>query len=153
MELVDTMRRMRVNIAFLQDTKWNGEKAKKIDGYKLWYTRKDNNRNGVGITVDKDLKDKVVNVKRISDRLLLIKLVLGEEIINVIIAYALVGLDDRIKRQFWEDIDEIVQDIPNGERTFLGGDLNGHVGKDSRGYEEVRGGYGFGEEMRWVRLF
>ncbi|KAL4197283.1 hypothetical protein AMTRI_Chr04g250330 [Amborella trichopoda] len=75
MELVDTMRRRRVNIACLQETKWKGEKAKEIDGYKLWYIGKDNNRNGVRIIVDKDLKDKVVNVKRIGDRLLLIKLV------------------------------------------------------------------------------
>ncbi|KAL4201431.1 hypothetical protein AMTRI_Chr02g258670 [Amborella trichopoda] len=71
--------------------------------------RKDNNRNGIGIIVDKDLKNKVVHVKQIGDRLLLIKLVLGEEIINVISAYApQVGLDDRIKRQFWEDIDGIM---------------------------------------------
>ncbi|KAL4179673.1 hypothetical protein AMTRI_Chr13g88450 [Amborella trichopoda] len=77
MELVDTMRRRRVNIAF-----------KKIDRYKLWYTRKDNNKNGVGIIVDKDLKDKVINVKRIGGRLLFIKLSLKEEIINVISAYA-----------------------------------------------------------------
>ncbi|KAL4184629.1 hypothetical protein AMTRI_Chr10g226480 [Amborella trichopoda] len=79
------------------------------DEYKLWYTGKDNNRNGGGIIVDKDLKDKVVNVSRIGDRLLLIKLVLGEEIINIISAYApQVGLDDRIKIQFWEDIDGIM---------------------------------------------
>ncbi|KAL4192792.1 hypothetical protein AMTRI_Chr06g173720 [Amborella trichopoda] len=51
-------------------------------------TRKDNNKNDIGKIVDKDLKNKVVNVKRIGDRLLLIKLVLGEEIINVISTYA-----------------------------------------------------------------
>ncbi|KAL4191755.1 hypothetical protein AMTRI_Chr07g31410 [Amborella trichopoda] len=75
-EFVDTMRQKRVKIACLQETKWKGEKAKEIDMYKLWYTKKDNNRNG--IIVDKDLKDKVVNVKKIGDRLLLIKLVLEE---------------------------------------------------------------------------
>ncbi|KAL4196736.1 hypothetical protein AMTRI_Chr04g184660 [Amborella trichopoda] len=101
MELVDTMRRRRVNIACLQETKWQREKAEKRDGYKLWYTRKDNNRNDVGIIVNKDLKDKVVNIKRIGDRLLLTKFVSREEIINVISAYApQVGLDDRINRQF-----------------------------------------------------
>ncbi|KAL4178815.1 hypothetical protein AMTRI_Chr13g117050 [Amborella trichopoda] len=68
----------------------------------------DNNRNSVGIIVDKDLKDKVVNVNRISDKLLLIKLVLGAEIINVSSIYApQVGLKDRITRQFWEDKDGI----------------------------------------------
>ncbi|KAL4181484.1 hypothetical protein AMTRI_Chr12g237520 [Amborella trichopoda] len=141
MKLVDTMRRRRVNLVCLQETKWKGKKTKEINVYKIWYTRKDNNRNDVGIIVDKDLKDKVVSVKRIGDRLLLIELVLGEEIINIISAYTpQIGLDDRIKRQFWEDIDGIAQDIPNREMTFLGGDLNGHVGNDNRGYEMVHVG-------------
>ncbi|KAL4191861.1 hypothetical protein AMTRI_Chr06g169320 [Amborella trichopoda] len=48
------------------------ESKHKIDWYKRWYTGKDNNKNSVGIIVDKDLKDKVINVKRIGDRLLLI---------------------------------------------------------------------------------
>ncbi|KAL4185006.1 hypothetical protein AMTRI_Chr10g228430 [Amborella trichopoda] len=114
MELVDTMRLRRSNIACLQETKWKRDKTKEIDGYKLWYTGKDNNRNGVGIIVDEDLKYKVVIVKRIGDRLLLTNLVLGEEIINEISACApQVGLNYIIKRQFWEGIDGIVQDIPN----------------------------------------
>ncbi|KAL4182996.1 hypothetical protein AMTRI_Chr11g152990 [Amborella trichopoda] len=79
MELVDTMTQRRVNIAC-----YKRKKAKEIDRYKLWHTRTDNNKNGIGIIVDKNLKDEVVNIKRISDKLLLIKLVLKEEIINVI---------------------------------------------------------------------
>ncbi|KAL4201226.1 hypothetical protein AMTRI_Chr02g257610 [Amborella trichopoda] len=79
MELVDTKRYRRINIVCLQETKLKGEKTKEIDGYKLRYTGKDNNRNGIGILVDKYLKNKVVNIKRISDRLLLIKLVLRRD--------------------------------------------------------------------------
>ena len=45
----------------------------------------------------------------------------------------------------WEDINSLLQEIPIGERIFIGGDLNGHVGKANRGYERVHGGYGFGE--------
>ncbi|KAL4194749.1 hypothetical protein AMTRI_Chr05g70020 [Amborella trichopoda] len=118
MKLVDTLRRRRVNIVCLQETKWKGEKAKEIDG---GYTKKDNNGNGVDIIVEKYLKDKIDNVKRICDRLLFIKFILGDEIINVISAYApQVGLEDRIKR--------ILEGY--GEMAFFKGDLNGHVGKD-----------------------
>ena len=73
-ELVDTMKRMRVNIACLQETKWKGKKAKDIDGFKLWYTGEANNKNGVGIIVDKDLKEKVVDVKRMVIELLQLNL-------------------------------------------------------------------------------
>ena len=58
-------------------------------------------------------------VKRIVDRILLIKLVVGDSIINVISAYApQVGLDDHTKKQFWDHKDEIVQEISIGEKVF-----------------------------------
>ncbi|KAL4179978.1 hypothetical protein AMTRI_Chr13g89890 [Amborella trichopoda] len=73
--------------------------------------RKDNNRNVVHIVIDRGLTDKVVTIKRVGNRLL-IKLVLGEEIINVTNAYApQVVLEDRITRQFWEDIDGLMREV------------------------------------------
>ena len=71
----------------------------------------------------------IVEVRRKGDKILLIKLILSREIFNVISVYTpQVGLDESNKRQFWEDLDEIVQDIPIREKLFIGGDLNGHVG-------------------------
>ena len=53
-----------------------------------------------------------MEVRRKDDRILLIKLILGREIFNVISVYGpQVGLDESSKRQFWEDLDEIVQGI------------------------------------------
>ncbi|KAH1262945.1 Phosphoinositide phospholipase C 6 [Glycine max] len=40
---------------------------------------------------------------------------------------------------------DVVDDIPQGEKVFLGGDLNGHVGSVARGFEGVYGGFGLGE--------
>ena len=37
-------------------------------------------------------------------------------------------------------MDGFIQEIPIIEKIFLGEDLNGHVGKDNRGYERVHGG-------------
>ena len=31
--------------------------------------------------------------------------------------------------------------IPRGEKIIIGGDLNGHMGRDGNGYREVHGGY------------
>ena len=42
----------------------------------------------MGIVVDKDLKEKIVRVKRLGDRIITIKLVLEEDIIRVFSAYA-----------------------------------------------------------------
>jgi exonuclease III len=58
-EVVDTMIRQRVNILCIQQTKWNGQKMKEVEdtGFKLWYTGTTANKNGVGIVLDKSLKE------------------------------------------------------------------------------------------------
>ena len=56
-------------------------------------------RNGVGILIDRSLKDGVVEVRRQGDRIILIRLVVGDSVLNVISAYApQVGLSESYKR-------------------------------------------------------
>ncbi|KAH1219602.1 LINE-1 retrotransposable element ORF2 protein [Glycine max] len=148
MEIVDVMVRRKINFMCLQETKWTGEKAKELDssGFKLWYTGKIKSRNGVGIIVDKEWKKDVVDVRRVGDRIIVLKLVVGQDTFNVISGYApQVGLAEHFKVKFWEDLEGVLQDIPQGEKVFLGGDLNGHVGSVARGFEGVHGGFGLGE--------
>ena len=78
MELVDTLIRRRMNITCLQETKWVGLKVNELKntGYKIYYTGLDRRRNGIGIIVDKDLKDDAITVSRKGDRIILVKLVL-----------------------------------------------------------------------------
>ena len=102
------------------ETKWVGEKSRIIEpwGYKLWYTGRDRNHNGMGVVINKQLLEDVVEVRRKGDRILLVKLILGKEIFNVISVYVpQVRLDESSKRQFWEDLDEIVQGYPL-EKSF-----------------------------------
>ncbi|XP_019225158.1 PREDICTED: uncharacterized protein LOC109206757 [Nicotiana attenuata] len=100
----------------------------------------------VGILVDKDLRELVVEVRRVNDRLITIKLVVGGVTLNIISAYApQVGLDEEVKRHFWEDLDEMARSIPHTENLFIGGDFNGHIGAMSRGYNDVHVGFGFGD--------
>ena len=54
-------------------------------GFKLWYTGTIANRNGVGVLIDKSLKNSVVGVRRQGDRIIL---VIGDMVLNVISAYA-----------------------------------------------------------------
>jgi hypothetical protein len=89
-ELVDTAIRRCVNILCVQEIKWTGQKAKKVEntGFKLWYTGKERNKNGVGILIDKSLKNGVVAVRRQGDMIIMIKLIFGDLVLNVISAYA-----------------------------------------------------------------
>jgi hypothetical protein len=83
--------------------KWTGQKAKEVENmsFKLWYTEKNRSRNGVDILIDKNFKNGVVTIRRQGDNIIMIKLVIGDLILNVISVYALqVGLNDDVKRQF-----------------------------------------------------
>ncbi|XP_019263978.1 PREDICTED: craniofacial development protein 2-like [Nicotiana attenuata] len=75
-----------------------------------------------------------------------IKLVVGSFTLNIISAYApQAGLNEKVNRRFWEDLDEMVRGIPHTEKLFIGGDFNGHIGATSGGYDNVHGGFGFGD--------
>jgi exonuclease III len=140
------MIRRRVNILCVQETKWKGQKAKKVEdtGFKLLYTGTTTNKNRVGIVFDKSLKDGVVNIKQQGDMIILVKLLVGNLVFNVISAYApQIGLNGSIKRQFWEQLDVLVGSVPISEKLFIGGDLNGHVGSTRVGFDGVHVGFGY----------
>jgi hypothetical protein len=141
------MIRWRANILCVQETKWKGQKTKEVEdtGFKLWYTGTTANKNGVGNVLDKSLKDGVVGIKRQGDMIILVKLLVRDLIFNVISAYApQIGLNESIKRQFWEQLDALVSSVPISEKLFIGEDLNGHIGSTRVGFDGVHEGFGYG---------
>ena len=87
-----------------------------------------------------------MNVEWISDRIIKIKCEVEDEIINVLSVYApQVGCKEEEKKIFWEELEDTIRDIPVRERTWLGDDLNGHVGKKVAGDGDTVGQYGMGE--------
>nr|XP_043639050.1 uncharacterized protein LOC122610120 [Erigeron canadensis] len=138
-------------------TKWTGKSTRDGNGFKLWYSGAPKSINGVGIIMTDRLKDFVVHVERHGDRLMLVRLVIHEETINVISAYApQSGRSEGEKKSFWDSLDELVRSCPDDQRLVLGGDLNGHIGVQSDGYPGVHGGLGFGrrnEEGRMILEF
>nr|XP_016470757.1 PREDICTED: craniofacial development protein 2-like [Nicotiana tabacum] len=145
-ELGKILQKRKISIACVQETRWKGIRARDADGFKLWYSGSARGKNGVGILVDRDLRELVVKVRRINNRFMSIKLVVGGFTVNMISAYSpQVGLDQEVKKQFWQDLDEMVRSIPHTEKLFIGGDFNGHIGASARGYDDVHGRYGFGD--------
>jgi hypothetical protein len=94
---------------------------------------------------DKSLKDRVVDIKRQGDKIILVKLLIGDLIFNIISVYApQIGLNESVKIQFWEELDALVSSVPIFEKLFIGGDLNGQVGSTRVGFDVVHGDFGYG---------
>ena len=147
-EIVELMERKKIQILGLQETKWKGNKARELQmGYKLFYAGMDNNRNGVGIIVNEDLKTEVTEVERLEDRIIKIKIALTSKQWHFVSCYApQVGCEEDEKVKFWESMDRVMQSIPSEDEVIILGDLNGHVGRDGYMWREVHGGHGLGVE-------
>ena len=40
-------------------------------------------------------------------------------------------LEEDIKRHFWEELGEVIENIPHTKRLFIRGDFNGHIRRES----------------------
>ncbi|KAK3514197.1 hypothetical protein QTP70_009438 [Hemibagrus guttatus] len=146
-ELADMMERRKVDILCVQETRWKGSKACSIGaGFKLFYYGVDSKRNGVGVVLKEEFVRNVLEVKRVSDRVMSLKLEIEGVMLNVVSGYApQVGCELEEKERFWSELDEVMESIPTGERVVIGADFNGHVGEGNTGDEEVMGKFGVKE--------
>ena len=109
----------------------------------------DGRKNGIGIVVREQLVESVLEVKRVSDRLMAMKLEVNRSILNIVSAYApQVNNSMEEKNDFRENLDGLIESISTEERIVLGADLNGHVGEGNKGDEEVMGRYGAGAKNK-----
>ncbi|KAK3545423.1 hypothetical protein QTP70_007402 [Hemibagrus guttatus] len=141
------MERRKVDILCVQETRWKGCKARSIGaGFKLFYYGVDSKRNGVGVVLKEEFVRNVLEVKRVSDRVMSLKLEIEGVMLNVVSGYApQVGCELEEKERFWSELDEVMESIPTGERVVIGADFNGHVAEGNTGDEEVMGKFGVKE--------
>ncbi|KAK3533658.1 hypothetical protein QTP70_024032 [Hemibagrus guttatus] len=83
------MERRKVDILCVQETRWKGSKARSIGaGFKLFYYGVDSKRNGVGVVLKEEFVRNVLEVKRVSDRVMSLKLEIEGVMLNVVSGYA-----------------------------------------------------------------
>ncbi|KAK3545944.1 hypothetical protein QTP70_016948, partial [Hemibagrus guttatus] len=138
-ELADMKERRKADILCVQETRWKGSKARSIGaGFKLFYYGVDSKRNGVGVVLKEEFVRNVLEVKRVSDRVMSLKLEIEGVMLNVVSGYApQVGCELEEKERFWSELDEVMESIPTGERVVMGADFNVNVGEGNTGDEEV----------------
>ena len=124
-EVVEMLARRRVDICCVQETQYKGEGCTVFgegeEGYKFLWMGEDK-RGGVGILIREEL-EKIMEVKRITTRIIKMKLILGGNLMHVISPYALQGgKTQEEKEEFWGMMDDSIGNIPKNE--VLIGDLN-----------------------------
>ena len=149
-EVVETVSWRRVDLCCLQETRWKREGVKQIVGkdscFKLFWSGNGKNTGGVGILLAEKWWENVFEVVRVSDRIILIRMTIGKTVFVFVCVYApQANLSDFEKDRFYQELQSTVAKIPASEQLLVCGDLNGHLGSQSTGFEEVHGGQAIGK--------
>ena len=150
LEVTETIRRRNVDVVALQEVRYKNEGVRKLRRddfeYKLYWKGEETGRGGVGLMVKHDLVESVMEVRRVSPRIISIDIVVNEKVVTVISVYApQSGRSEEEKENFYEDLTAEVQSR-HGICFVL--DFNEHVGRSSLGYDGIHGGFGWGEHNR-----
>ena len=124
-ELVEALAERRMDVLCVQETRWRsdcrlfGAIGKK---YKLFLMGNEAKTDGVGIFVAEKWADSVVRVERHSERIMVLKMVLGDGLLNVFSVYAPhSGRPDEEKECFWNEVFHLVSCIPQNEMVVFVG--------------------------------
>ena len=144
-KLCEGMRKRRMNACCLQEVRWReqGVRFVGVKGrrYKLWWSGNSDGMEGVGVLVKEDLCEKLVEVRRKSDRVMTVVLAFEEEVVRIICVYGpQSGRTSAEKERFYDELRSEWDLHSMGELVLGMGDFNGHVGKRIEGYEGVHGG-------------
>ena len=85
------LRKSGIDVCCLQEVRWRGQGARfmgvKGRRYKLWWSGNSDGTGGVGVLVKEELCEKLVEVRRKSDRVMTVVLAFEEEVVRIICVY------------------------------------------------------------------
>ena len=149
-QVVETMPRREIDLCYIEKCRWRDASARMIESkdskYKCFWISKELGTGSVGVLLAKKWRDKAFHVKHVSDRLMMIKIIVDEVVVSVLSVYApQTGLTIAEKELFYDSLQNLLQTTDDSEMLFICGDFNSHNGKAALGYEGIHGGYGFGK--------
>ena len=111
-------------------------------GYKLIWKGNSEGTAGVGVLVASELADRIIRVERVSDRVIAVDLVIGEQIVKVVSYYAPQTERSQIeKKGFWKQVEGVILNTDINQEDIVGGEMNGHVGQVANGFCEAHGNW------------
>ena len=91
-EVVEAITRRKVDICCLTETRWKGKGTKWINGRnsraKFFWQGAEDGYGGVGILIQEIWSDKIIEVKRISSRIIYVKLCIDKCTVTILCLYA-----------------------------------------------------------------
>ena len=83
-EVVEVVERRLLDFCCLQKTRWKGGSARILGMYKFYWMGCKEGTAGVGVLVAKGWIDNVLEVRRVSERILILRAWIGKRILNLV---------------------------------------------------------------------
>ena len=129
-EVADMADRRKLDFCCVQECRWRAGSARWMGEYKFFWAVYNEWTAGVRVLVAKRWVESVIEVKRVNERLIVVKVAIKKSTVNVISVYApQSGRSQQDKEKFYEVLGRTVNDVGDGEGLFICGDLNGCVGE------------------------
>jgi exonuclease III len=110
----------------------------KIGEYKFFWMGGKEGISGVDVMIAREWIESVVEVHRVSDRMMVLSVSIGKVVLHLVSIYApQVGRPMEEKEEFYSGLDKILAGIEENEIVLVCGDLTGHVGLKAEEFEGV----------------
>ena len=118
-EIAEVLEIRRIKVYCVQETRWKGDGARVLRTatggkyvYNLLWKGCAEGLNGIGVIIAEEFIDKVVKVVGVYDRLMMVKVLVGQCLVNIVSAYApQVGRSQDGKDEFWEAFWKLIETI------------------------------------------
>ena len=124
---------------------YNGSSNLENGGLLLFSGRDDGVRaEGVGIVLSKNIKNSLISVTPVTERILTARLSSKQLNVSVLVAYAPTELADKVsKDNFYKTLTDTYALLPAQDIKLLMGDMNARVGRNSDAWNGVIGNHSF----------
>ena len=130
--------RRRTDLCCLQEVRRKNSGTAILVGkrprYKFFWNGNEEGLGGVGVMLAEKWWENVFAVDRVSNRILLVKMNIDKVVFAFVCVYApQINLKAVEKDRFYDALQTVVTKVPGSEQLFICGDMNGHIGADSKG--------------------
>ena len=148
-DVCEELRKRMIDVCCLQKVRWRGQGARMLGMkriYKLCWSGKGDGVGSVGVMVKEEMCEKVVEVRRVSDRVITLVVAFEEDVLRLIYGYAPQNGRSLEENQSFYDKLKCEWDMHSAyDLVMCLGDSDGHIGRHIDGFDLLHGWYGVGQ--------
>ena len=129
---IQEMKKMNIDILGIAETRWTESGKIRKDSHTILYSGREEHRNGVGILMNNNIARSIMGYWPLSNRVILVKLQGKPFNINILQTYVPnQDYNDEDIEQFYEEIQQAINQEKSDEIICMMGDMNAKVGSIS----------------------